>query len=170
VGDRGGGVGARTKTDPLIGSPTGKTGDKTGVGYSDDPERFKGTFVPTERSTPAALAARSKGGDELKIDDRGDRGRDRADREPLRPAGGAVPADAGAAPARGDGGGPDGLYAELEKYGVRREDRTLGREDGRYVFRASVPWQGARRQYTAYGDTEAEAVQQVIKFITADRK
>ena len=50
------GVGSKGTADPLIGSPTAASGDKNGVGYSDDPERFKGTYIPSESSTPAALA------------------------------------------------------------------------------------------------------------------
>ena len=73
--------------------------------------------------------------------------------------------------AQGESGrGLDGLYVELKNLGVKPEDRSLGREDGKHVFRASVPWQGAKRQYTAYGDTEAEAVQKLIEYVMADRK
>src|SRR5205085_11299824 len=59
-------TGPRGKADPLT-SPTG--GGK--AGYSDDPERFKGTFIPGTGSTPAALAGRMKDGEELKIDSPG---------------------------------------------------------------------------------------------------
>lgn len=171
VNDRGG-VGARGRTDPLLGSPTGKTGDKTGVGYSDDPERFKGVHVPSERTTPAALAAK-KDADELKINDRDDK-------VPLRPAGGVMPAESGGGsepasrvePAtRGDpGGGVDGQFADLEKYGVKRDDRSLTREDGKYVFRASVTMKsGARRQYTSgQCGTANEAVKQVLDQVAVD--
>ena len=149
VPDRGG-IGSKGKTDPLIGAPTGKPLDKSGVGYSDGPERFKGPVVPGPGTTPAALAGK-KDGDELKIDGS-------ENRVPLRPAGGVTPT-AGVGPASEfaggaeAGGGVDALFGELEKYGVKRDDRSLGRESGQYLFRASVPisGNGARRQYTGVG-------------------
>lgn len=158
VPDRGG-IGAKGKSDPLIGSPTGKPSDKNGVGYSDDPERFKGTFIPGAGSTPAALAGKPRDGDELKIDD-GARG------VPLQPAGGTLPTG-GQEPAA-----VDGLFSELEKYGVKREDRSLTRDNGQYVFKASVPisGNGAKRQYEGVGATANEAVKGVLDQVIADRK
>lgn len=155
-----GGVGSKGKTDPLIGSPTGRPGDKAGVGYSDDPERFKGTYIPSPSSTPAALAGKLRESGELKI-------ADGSSSVPLQPVGGTVPA-AGEDPATG----VDALLAELEKYGVQREDRTLLREEGRYVFRATVPinGDGARRQYEGLGATAYEAVKGVLDNVIADRK
>src|ERR1700722_4852471 len=51
VPDRG--IGSNGKpSDPLLGSPTSKPLDKTGVGYTDDPNRFKGTYIPSPSSTP----------------------------------------------------------------------------------------------------------------------
>ena len=68
----------------LLERPAGKNGDRSGVGYNDDPERFKGTHIPGLGSTPAALAGKTKDGDELKIDTPDNR-------VPLRPAGGIDP-------------------------------------------------------------------------------
>lgn len=154
------GIGTKGKTDPLIGSPTGKPGDKTGVGYSDDPSRFKGTFIPGAGSTTAALAGKSRDGDELKIDDT-EKG------VPLRPAGGVLPPGSSTS-----GGGVDALFTELEKYGVKREDRSLSRENGQYNFRARVPisGNGAKREYNGVGATAEEAVKQVLDHVIADRK
>jgi hypothetical protein len=145
-------TGPNGKRDPL----TTPTGNKTG--YSDDPERFKGTFIPGKSSTPAALAGRNKDDDGLRIDSPG---------VPLTPAGGVLPGGALEAP---EGVSP--LYTQLDKYGVKPEDRSLEREDGKYVFRASVPisGNGARRQYTGVGTTAPEAVRQVIDQVASDRK
>jgi hypothetical protein len=158
-----GGIGAKGKADPLIGAPTGKPGDKSGVGYNDDPSRFKGPVVTGPGTAPAALAGKAKDGDELKIDDE--------KRVPLTPAGGVAP---GAAPslAPEPGSGVDGLFSELEKYGVKRDDRSLGREGGQYLFKASVPisGNGAKREYTGVGATATEAVKQVLDQVIADRK
>ena len=146
-------TGPKGKFDPLT-SPTG--GGK--AGYSDDPERFKGTFIPGEKSTPASLAGRGKDDEGLRIDSPG---------VPLTPAGGTLPGGVLEAP---EGVAP--LYTQLDKYGVTPDDRSLAREDGKYVFRASVPisGNGARRQYTGAATTAQEAVRQVIDQVASDRK
>jgi hypothetical protein len=140
-----------SKPDPLM-SPTGSK-----TGYTDDPERFKGVFLPGKGSTPAALAARSKDADELRIDDGA----------PLVPAGGVLP---GGTLEAAEGVSP--LYGQLERYGVTPDDRTLARENERYVFRASVPisGNGAKRQYTGIADTAPEAVRKVLDQVAADQK
>lgn len=136
------GIGTKGKADPLT-TPTGR--EK--AGYTDDPERFKGTVLPGKTTTPASLAGRMNDGEELKIETPG---------VTLQPVGGALPADLG------EGVSP--LFDRLEKAGVKREDRTLGRENGKYVFRASVviSAEGARREYTGEGATAYEAVKQVV--------
>ena len=143
-------TGPKGKSDPLT-TPTGK------AGYSDDPERFKGTFIPGKPSTPAALAGRMKDGEELKIDD----GKGVA----LTPTGG-VPG--GIEPPED----VEPLLLQLEKLGVSREDRTLSREDGKFAFRASLPITrtGARRQYVGVGTTAREAVKQVLDQVANDPK
>jgi hypothetical protein len=144
-------TGPKGRGDPLTTPTGGKSGDK--VGYSDDPERFKGSYVPSLGSTPAALASRLKDGDELKIDD--------TDGVPLKPAGGTLAGGSLTAPAE-----VAPLYAELERRGVKREDRDLVRENGKWTFRASLPnAQGAKTQYTGVADTAADAVKQVLKQI-----
>jgi hypothetical protein len=153
------GVGAKgTKADPLLERPVGKNGERSGVGYTDNPGRFKKTYIPGPDSTPAALAAKTRDGDELKIDTPDNR-------VPLQPASGVIPIES-------DGGlAVDGILRELEKYGVKREDRSLAREDGRYVFRASVSnANGTKRQYTGAADTANDAVKQVLEQITLDRR
>lgn len=156
----------RRKGDPLT-TPTARS-DRPGVGYSDDPERFKGTFIPGAGSTPAALAAKGRDGEELKIADVPD------NRVPLKLAGGVLPPGVG--PGEGVGGAAAGAvdpqFAELAKYGVKAEDRSLTQEDGQFVFRAAVPisGSGAKRQYTGVGATAADAVKQVLDQVVADRK
>ena len=149
------GIGSKGKPDPLT-TPAGGRNDK--VGYNDDPERFKGTYIPNKASTPASLAGRIKDGEELKIETPG---------VTLQPAGGVFPT-----------GGPDaaegvsGLFDRLEKLGVKRADRTLDPEDGKYVCRASVQInaEGARRQYTGMAVSAYDAVKQVVDQIAADQK
>jgi len=145
-------TGPKGKPDPL----TTPTGNKTG--YTDDPERFKGTFIPGKASTPAALSGRMKDGEELKIDGPG---------TTLIPAGGTLPGGALEAP---EGVAP--LYTQLERHGVTPEDRSLGRENGQYVFRAAVAisGNGARRQYTGVSDSAVEAVRKVLDQVAADQK
>jgi hypothetical protein len=162
VPDRG--IGSNGKMpDPLLGSPTSKPQDKTGVGYTDDPSRFKGTYIPSPNSTPAALAGHMKDGEELKIDGS-------ENRAPLQQAGGvlpAKPAEQGASPAL------NAMYQELEKYGCKREDRSIAQENGEYVFRASVPREGgvgAKLLVTGVGRTPEEAAKQALDQIQLDRK
>ena len=89
-------------------------------------------------------------------------------RVPLQPAGGVVPA---AGDAGETGSAVDGLYRELEQYGVKAADRSLGREDGKYVFRAAqVNANGTKRQYHGEGDTATDAVKQVLEQVMLDRK
>ena len=142
-------TGPSGRRDPLVSPTGGKPGEK--VGYTDDPERFKGTYIPGKPSTPAALAGRIKDGEELKIDDTGG--------VPLTPAGGPLPGGALPAPT-----GVEPLYAQLEKLGVKREDRSLVRENGKWVFRASVvrTAEGAKTQYSGQGNSAYEAVRQVV--------
>jgi len=64
------------------------------------------------------------------------------------------------------------LYTQLERHGVTPEDRSLGRENGQYVFRAAVAisGNGAKRQYTGVSDSAVEAVRKVLDQIAADQK
>jgi hypothetical protein len=150
------------KTDPLLDRPVGRGKDKNGHGYSDDPERFQGVFVPGENTSPAALASKWNDGDELKLDAPDGR-------VPLRPATGDVK------PAGGVATGSDSLrplYQELEKYGATRNGWSLRQDNGRHVFRASVPisGSGAKRQYEGIGATAEAAVKQVLDQVIADRQ
>jgi hypothetical protein len=158
LNDRGG-VGAKNaKADPLLERPVGKTGDRSGFGYKDDPSRFKGTHIPGPDSTPAALASRTGDGDELKIDAPDNR-------VPLQPTGGVIPIEGNI------GMAIDGLIRELEKYGVRKEDQSLTREDGKYIFRASVTnANGTKRAYQGRGDTANDSVKQVVDQVALDRR
>lgn len=154
-----GGIGAKNaKSDPLLERPVGKTGDRSGFGYKDDPARFKGTHIPGPDTTPAALAGRTGDGDDLKIDAPDNR-------VPLQPTGGVIPIESDA------GMAVDGLLHELERFGVRKEDRSLAREEGKYLFRASVTnANGTKRAYQGRGDTANDAVKQVLEQVTMDRR
>jgi hypothetical protein len=158
------GIGANGKLpDPLLGSPTSKPQDKTGVGYTDDPSRFKGSYIPSPNSTPAALAGHMKDDEELRIGGN-------ENRVPLQQTGGVLPAnpkEQGVSPAL------DSIYRELEKYGCKREDRSLGQENGQYVFRASVPRDGgagAKLCVVETGQTPEEAARKALESIQSDRK
>lgn len=152
-----GGVGTTPKADPLIGAPTGRS-DKSGAGYSNDASRFKGTYAPGLNTTPAALAGKLKDGDELKIDTPDNR-------VPLQPAGGVIPARAE------ETGAVDTLYQELKRFGIDAADRTLTREDGKYVFTATLNTNaGTKRLYKGVGDTAADSVKEVLQQVTLDRK
>jgi hypothetical protein len=142
-----------TKPDPL--TSTSPTGGK--VGYTDDPDRFKGTYIPGKGSTPAALAARVKDSEELKIADTG---------VTLTQAGGTLPGNAIEPPED-----VEPLLTQLERFGVTRADRTLERENGKFTFRASVPISstGARRQYVGTASTAREAVKQVSDQIVNEK-
>ena len=145
-------AGKDRKDDPLLGSPAGRAGDKTGSSYNSDPERWKrGPFIPSQNSTPAALAGRGREDDEgLRIEKDGDR---------VRPAGGTVPA-----------GDTEALVTELQKYGVTRGNYSFDREGGSAVFRARVPIGNDQvRQYTGQGATAADAVRQVLEHVKSDR-
>ena len=153
------GIGAKgTKSDPLLERPVGRKSDRSGVGYNDDPARFQKAHVPGPDTTPAALAGKSRADEELKIDTPDNR-------VPLQPTGGVIPIET-------DGGlAVDGLLRELEKYGVKRDDRSLAREDGKYIFRASVIQpNGTKRAYTGLGNTANDAVKQVLEQVSLDRR
>jgi hypothetical protein len=146
-------TGPQGSGDPL----TVPTGGK--AGYIDDAGRFKGTFIPGERSTPAALAGRKSDGEELKIDD--------TPGVALTPASGTLPGGSIEPPED-----TEPLLAQLEKLGVARADRSLDRENGQYAFRASVSLgsNGARRQYVGVGATPRDAIKQVLDQLVADQK
>lgn len=155
-------AGNNGKSDPLVGNPTTKPADRGGVGYSDDPSRFKNTYIPGPISTPAALAGNLKDGDELKIADGNE------NRVPLQQTGAVLPVK----PSE-QGTGVNALYSELEKYGCKREDRSLRLENGQYVFQAAVPRDGvsgAKLQVTGVGQTQEDAVKQALDQVMLDRK
>lgn len=162
VPDRGT-AGAKGREDPLLGSPTSRPGgERTGAGYTDDPERWKkGPYIPGPGSTPASLAGRPKNDDDgLKIEGTGG--------TPLTPAGGRVPADL--EPSTG-GAGTNSLYTELARYGVKRGDYSHTIQDGQYLFQVRVPisGSGATRQYNGVGASLTDAIQQVIDQLKVER-
>jgi hypothetical protein len=159
------GIGSNGKLpDPLLGGPSGKPQDRTGVGYTDDPSRFKGSYIPSPNSTPAALAGHMKDGEELKIDGS-------ENRIALQQASAVLPSKAtmeqGVSPAL------SAIYQELEKYGCKSEDRSIAQENGEYVFRASVPREGgvgAKLLVSGIGRTPEEAAKQALDQIQLDRR
>jgi hypothetical protein len=155
------GIGANGKSDPLLGKPTSKPQDPSGVGYTDDPSRFKDTFIPSPNSTTAALAAKSRDSEELKIDGN-------ENKVPFQQASAVMPMKPGEQnPAL------DPLYRELEKAGCKREEWSLRQENGGYVFRAAMPisgGNGAKVQFTEVGRTADEAVKKVLDQVNAEKK
>ncbi len=152
VPDRGTATGPKSRVDPLLGSPTSGTRANAGTGYTDDPERWKkGPYVPGPGGAPASLAGKPKDdGEGLKIDAPGG--------VELTPAAGTVPA----APAPSSG--TDATFNELAKYGVKRGDYSVSREDGQVIVRVKVPLgaEGPVRSFTGQGATETIAVKQVV--------
>lgn len=160
VPDRGTAGGTKGRADPLLGTPTGRPGEKTGAGYTDDPERWKGPYLPSAGSVPAALANRPRDGDELKIESPNGTGG-----VPLKPAGGVVPEiDVGPT--------AESLLAELAKLGVKPSDYTLNRTSDGVEFEVRLPinTSGAVCRYTGLAPTDADAIKQVLDQIKADRK
>lgn len=152
VPDRGGTAGGK-RADPLLGSPTnGTRANANANGFTDDPDRWKkGPYVPGPGGSPAALAGKPKDDEGLAIDLPGGVG--------LTPAGGTTIAPAPAQPL-----GSDAAFAELAKYGVKRGDYSIGREDGITVVRVKVLTapEGPSRSFTGQGPTESAAVKQVV--------
>ncbi|HEY3789812.1 MAG TPA: hypothetical protein VGL71_13200, partial [Urbifossiella sp.] len=70
VPDRGTATGIKDRVDPLLGSPTSGTRANSGVGYTEDPNRWKnGPYVPGPGGSPASLASMPKDdGEGLKIE------------------------------------------------------------------------------------------------------
>lgn len=150
-------AGAKGKVDPLM-APVGRDTNKTGAGYTNDPDRFRsGPYLPNLGTTPAALAGQRRDGEELKIETPG---------VPLRPAGGVVPSDEPDPAIQADA-----LLQQLQTYGVTRGNYTFSRENGVIVFRARAPisGNGATREYAGSGATANEAVKQVLDQIRSDR-
>jgi hypothetical protein len=149
VGDRASGKG---KSDPLM-SPTGRQGAQ----YGDDQDRWKGPHIPSEKSTPAALAGKPRDDDEgLRIEAPSGGG--------VQPAGGFGPAAASV---------PEPVAQELQQFGWKRNDARLTQNDrGEYELRARVPISdtGALREYTGVGKTPADAARQVLELVKSDRR
>jgi hypothetical protein len=153
VPDRGGTAGNDKRSDPLLGSPTSGTRANAG-GFTDDPARWKkGPYVPGPGGSPAALAGKPKDdGEGLAIELPGGVG--------LTPAGGAAPAPAPTPQPLGS----DAAFADLAKFGVKRGDYNVSREDGIVVVRVKVSSaDGPARSFTGQGATEAAAVKQVVE-------
>jgi hypothetical protein len=152
VPGRDGTAGGGKRGDPLLGSPT------SGTRANSDADRWKnGPYLPGPGDSPAALAGnRLNDGEGLAIELPGG--------EKLTPAGGAAPVrperrtPEPAAPI-----GSDAAFGELAKYGVKRGDYAVSREDGVFVVRVKVSAaDGPARGLTGQGGTEAAAVKQII--------
>src|SRR5207302_744661 len=120
VSDRG--IGSKGRGDPLL-TPTGRPGENTGASNAGEQDRFKGgPFIPSDKSTPAALAAKPRNdGEELRIDSVGG--------STLQPAGGFT--------SSGDSSAvPDDVAKELKKFGWEPGNGWFSRGDnGEVVFR-----------------------------------
>lgn len=157
--ERGGTAGGR-RGDPLLGSPTGRPNSERS-GYSDDPERFKGVYVPGPGSVPAFLSGRTRDDEGLKLE--------RPDAGPVTPASASMPPAAipSAPPAASV---PTATVRSLEDLGLRRGDYTLEQDATGFTLRVrrELP-SGGVRQYTERGATEAEAINNMIQQLKGDR-
>jgi hypothetical protein len=149
------GTAGNRRGDPLLGAPTSRPNNERS-GYTEDPERFRGIYVPSASSVPAALSSRLREGEELKIERPGG-----VEATPVRPASGMLPTASIPAEAQ--------LIA-LETHGVRRGDYSLEQENGGYVLRVRKELQtGAVRQYTETGNTASEAIRKMIEQLKSDQ-
>ena len=150
VPDRGT-AGTKGRGDPLLGSPTSGTRANAGTGYSNDPERWKGgPYVPGPGGSPASLAGKPKDDvDGLKID---------------TPGVGLTPAAGAAANAPAPSLGTDATANELARFGVKRGDYSVSREDSQVIVRVKVLMsaEGPVRSFTGQGSNETLAVKQVV--------
>lgn len=137
------------RADPLLGSPT------SGTRANSDPDRMKnGPYVPGPGGSPAALAGKPlNDGEGLAIELPGG--------EKLTPASGT---DRPVAPAPAEPLGSDVAFGELAKFGVKRGDYAVSREDGLTIVRVKVLTapEGPSRSFTGQGPTEAAAVKQIV--------
>lgn len=140
------------RSDPLLGSPTSGTRSNAG-----DPDRWKkGPYVPGPGGSPAALAGQPlPDGEGLAIELPGGVG--------LTPAGGSR-MDAAPTPKPATPLGSDAAFADLAKYGVKRGDYAVSREDGLVIVRVKVlaAPDGPAKAFTGQGPTESAAVKQVV--------
>jgi hypothetical protein len=153
VGDRATG---KTKGDPLL-SPTGR--ERSGANYTDDAERWKGPYLPGEKSTPAALAGKPRDdGDGLRIE---------------APSGSALQPAGGISTGGAAGAVPEPVAAELRRFGWKPNDTTLDRSDkGEAVLRVGVPIPdpGALGVNPGVGKTPPDAAKQVLELVKSDRQ
>jgi hypothetical protein len=170
VPERNGLGNSRTRTDPLLGSPTGNTKkdpkSNTGATRTEDPDRWKGPFVPSQATTTAALTAKLRSDhSDLTID------------EPPADAnrGARLQLASGTAPIATNSQNfdqiPQVLQDDLSALGIRRGAYEIVKlPSGEFAMRAKVPTKsGGVTQYEEVGPTAAAAVQKLIDQIKSDR-
>lgn len=162
VPEKGAGVGSRNgRPDPLLGSPTGNTKDKkdkTGATRTEDPERWKGPFVPSQATTTAALTSTLRNDhSDLSVDE-----------EPSRTGGARLQLASGSTVSGASGKNldqiPPVLQEDLEALGIRRGQYEIVRlSTGDFSIRAKVPNKtGGVTSYEEVGASAAAAVQRLL--------
>jgi len=153
----------KEKADPLLGSPTGRSGERSSQNL---PRADREPYRPGPGDTVAGLAGGFEPEDTgLSIGPRPDR----------RPPG--DPTGRGPVPLRPTDGGTAGgmTYTQvtdaLKRFDARWSDPT--RDGEGYVFRADVPIEGGGegpvRRYEGSGPTPAAAAKQVLDQLKSDR-
>jgi len=167
-----GGLGNRDRrTDPLLGSPTGR--DRTGSSRKDDVDRWKGPFVASQATSPAALASKLRNDhSDLAI---GDKPSSSTPTNPdrgvkLQPASGTIPATPMSLPTN-LGLIPQVLQDDLKALGIQRGDYEMAKSpEGEYAIRARVSnANGTTTRYEEVGPSAASAVQRLIDQLKSDR-
>lgn len=164
-----GGLGGRNpKNDPLLGSPTGRGKDTTGSSRKDDVDRWKGPYIPSQASSPAALTATLRNdhsdlaiGDKPSTPERGVK---------LQPASGTFTVPTTGTPAN-LGLIPQVLQDDLKSLGINRGDYEMTKSaNGQYSIRARVMRaNGTSTMYEEVGASAAAAVQRLIDQLRNDQ-
>lgn len=170
IPDRGTGLGSRTKgNDPLLGSPTAGSKDKRGATRTEDSDRWKGPYIPSEAATNAALTSRLRNDhsdlslDEKPVDtSRGAR---------LQLAAATVPVSVSAGTSIGSDQVPKVLQDDLKALGIDNGGYELVKTpSGEFAVRAQVPNKtNGLTRYEEVGPTAAAAVQRLVDQIKSDR-
>lgn len=166
-----GGLGNRNRrNDPLLGSPTSHSREGVGASRREDVDRWKGTYIPSQATTPAALTATLRNNhSDLVLTDRPDE-RESGKGVKLQLAGGIPPAPGPANTPANLGLIPQVLQEDLKSLGIQRGDYELARlPSGEYAIRARViRSNGTTTLYEEVGPSAAAATQKLIDQLRTD--